>query len=158
MDNKLKTCTKQTDNVFISPSATPALLLLSLLLLLFQLLCRVKGKGSENMVIYLEKGSHRISVLWHSKQEDRRMSDCRTRGIAYTHIFVSFLSFDILSSVCIKEDLEKKTTQHITSFLCLVFFGFILFYQNLGRRNYVFAQLLVTEGYKCYPVLFFLLL
>lgn len=35
-----------------------------------------------------------------------------------------FLSFDILFSVCIKQDLEKKTTQHITSFLCFCFFCF----------------------------------
>lgn len=50
------------------------------------------------------------------------MFDCRTRGIAYAHIFVLF--FDILFSVCIKQDLEKKTTQHITSFLCFCFFCF----------------------------------
>lgn len=58
-----------------------------------------------------------------------------------------FLSFDILFSVCIKQDLEKKnnTTHHL-----IFMFLFFLFYQNLGRRNYVFAQLLVEECYKCF--------
>lgn len=145
MDSQLKTCTKQTDKVFIGPSTTPSVLLP--FLLLFQLLRRVKGKGSENIVIYLEEGSHRTSVLWHSKQEGGHVFDCRTRGIAYAHIFVLFFVIWYIIFSLYKTGPRKKnnTTHHL-----IFMFLFFLFYQNLGRRNYVFAQLLVEECYKCF--------
>lgn len=122
MDSQLKMCTKQTDKVFIGPSTTPSVLLP--FLLLFQLLRRVKGKGSENIVIYLEEGSHRTSVLWHSKQEGGHVFDCRTRGIAYAHIFVLIFVIWYIIFCLYKTGPRKKTTQHITSFLCFCFFCF----------------------------------
>lgn len=123
MDSQLKTCTKQTDKVFISPSTTPSVLLP--FLLLFQLLRRVKGKGSENIVIYLEEGSHRTSVLWHSKQEGGHVFDCRTRGIAYAHIFVLFFVIWYII-FCLYKTGPRKKKQHNTSPHFYVFVFFVL--------------------------------
>lgn len=126
MDSKLKTCTKQTDKVFISPSTTPSLLLLSLLL--FQLLCRVKGKGSENMVIYLEEGSHRISALTFKARGQTRVWLQDSGYCLYSYICFVFVIWYIIFCLCkTGPQKKKKTTQHITSFLCFCLFFFVLF-------------------------------
>lgn len=142
MDSELKTCTNRTDKVFINPpgpkppTCTPSCF------------CRVKGKGSENMAISGRTQSLNSQALTFKAQGDTWLT--ARLGVLLLVIYLfRLLSYDILFSVCIKQDLEK---QHNTS---PHFYLFYFSYQNLGRRNYIFAQWLVTKCYKCNPILFY---
>lgn len=142
MDSELKTCTNRTDKVFISPGppSPPSVLLLS------QLLRRVKGKGSENTAISGRTQSPNFPGFDIQSTRDTWLTAWLGVLLIVIYLFC-LLSYDILFSVCIKQDLEK---QHNTSPHFYFFFYFS--YQNLGRRNYIFAQLLVTKCYECYPL------
>lgn len=94
---------------------------------------------------YPEERSHRNSrALTFKAQGDTWLTAQLGVLLIVVYLFC-LLSYDILFSVCIKQDLEK---QHNTS---PHFYLFYFSYQNLGRRNYIFAQLLVTKCYKCCP-------
>lgn len=70
------------------------------------------------------------------------MTGCTTWDIANSHFFVLFV--DVCIIFCLyKTGPQKK--QHNTS----PHFLFCFSYQNLGRRNYIFAQLLVIKSCKC---------
>lgn len=70
------------------------------------------------------------------------MTGCTTWDIANSHFFVLFV--DVCIIFCLyKTGPQKK--QHNTS----PHFLFCFSYQNLGRRNYIFAQLLVIKSRKC---------
>lgn len=70
------------------------------------------------------------------------MTGCTTWDIANSHFFVLFV--DVCIIFCLyKTGPQKK--QHNTS----PHFLFCFSCQNLGRRNYIFAQLLVIKSYKC---------
>lgn len=121
------------------PGPIPSVLLLS------QLLRRVKGKGSENTAMSTGRQSLNSQALTFKAQGDTWLT--AWLGVLRIVIYLfCLLSYDILFSVCIKQDLEK---QHNTS---PHFYLFYFSYQNLGRRNYIFAQLLVNKCYKCYPI------
>lgn len=108
MDSELKTCTNRTNIVFIIPGPIPSLLLL---LLLSQLLCGIKGKGSENTAVSRRMQSLKSQALTFKAQRDTRLA--AQLGVLLIVIYLfCLLSYDILFSVCIKQDLEK---QHNTS-------------------------------------------
>lgn len=98
-----------------SPGPIPSVLLL--LLLLSQLLCRVKGKGSEN----IRKNAVTQFPGFDIQSKGGHTTDCTIWGIAHSHIFVLFVVLWYII-FCLYKTGPRKTTQHITSFLFVLFF------------------------------------
>lgn len=139
MDSKLKTCTKPNRQSVHHPRAPSPLYSSSSFLSCF-VESKVKGLKISGRTQLLSS-----QALTFKAQGDTRLT--ARFGVLLIVIYLfCLLSYDILFSVCIKQDLEK---QHNTS---PHFYLFYFSYQNLGRRNYIFAQLLVTKCYKCYQL------
>lgn len=129
------------NKVFISPRAPPPFYSSSS----FSCFVESKEKGLK-IRRYPDEGGHRIPDLWHSKR--RGGGHMTTRGIAHSHIFVLFVVIWYIIFCLYKTGPRKNNTTHHLIFICFDFFS----YQNLGRRNYIFAQLLVT---KCSIIILF---
>lgn len=113
-------------------------LVLSSLFSLHSCFFRFKGtffffmKGSEKTQ-YPEQRSHQPG-LWHSK-----------RGHLIGILPSRLLSYDVLFSVCLKQDLRKKqhnTSPHFNVCLFLVLFCFFFFsYQKPGEKKMIFCTI-----------------
>lgn len=104
---------------------------------------RVKGKGSENNATSRRTQSPSRALTFKARGTHDWLHNW---DVAYSHIFVLFVVIWYII-FCLYKTGPRK--QHNTS---PHFYLFYFSYQNLGRRNYICAQLLVqipfdTVGY-----------
>lgn len=108
------------------------------------LLCRVKGKGSEK-AIHPEERSHRNSQALTFKVRGGGHDWLPTWVIARSHIFVLFVVIWYII-FCLFKTGPRKTTQHITSFLFVLFF----LTKTWGEETTFLHSCLLQKCYKMF--------